>query len=72
MKAIISNNISITLAQIMGDAILSHNSGTVEQRHLDALSVNKKAYDVIVANRKEILKAGSFEAATQVAKNLIK
>jgi len=71
MTNIYSDNISITLATIIGNAILPTTSGTIESRHLDALSYDKASYDIIFENRKRIIATGNIKDATALAKKLI-
>ena len=70
-KAIYSKSVSITLAKIIGDAILPHSNGTVSQRHLDAQAFNPVAYNKIIENSREVLSMGDFGEATNFAVDLI-
>lgn len=70
-QSITASNVSITLAKIIGDAILPHTHGTVESRHLDAQALNPEGYVKIVANQREVLSMGDFNEATEFAVDLI-
>lgn len=70
-REMINKNLTITTAKIIANVILPHSIGTVESRILDAQLANPKAFEILRNNQIALMRAGSFEKAELVARDLI-
>lgn len=72
MSKSIESNVSITLAQIICNAIYPYSlTDSLGSRLLSAQASNPGAYAKLVDNRKKLIATGSFESANKVALEIL-